>query len=1042
MKKQIIYIILIVCQLPLTMWAQNRPVMGTLLLNGKEIPAEYVISGNNASLGSGRNACIPHYSNGRVIVPKEITVDGTTYPVTAISPMAFRLCTSIRFVQLPEGVTRIGNFAFKGCSSLYLMALPSTLKSIGSGAFIGLNLQGIYCQATTPPTWEYNDVFCRHEGGIGSTKTYSNTTTTLYVPEVCKEAYAQSAFSNESLGWTTPDGWKYFQNVKGTNDYETEEGLGISTLPALNSFRDRVNSGENFDGKIVKLEADIDMYSLEWESGIGGGGADSQHRFTYSGTFDGQGHTISNLSINIDSKNSDIRELGFFRSVENATITNLRIDNFDLVSQSSATVAMGAIAGTSSGSTFSNIYVSESCVQCCGDVGGLVGEVLESSEFNKCVVNRASIIHTSLGTNDASKGLGYLVGSSQGATITNCAVIDEVHEGTVECIRGPFVGRSSGSGTSIDYCYTDLDQFKKFVPTEANGYTHGEHVVVSRQEVWFPQQRRFREVNIAMIKNFLVLAPILGLDNWVYCIGEYPLPDCFEDRYPVEVNKFSLRPATLTTPRPNALSYTTMPSAEDWHDGNYLINQSFKASSLWIDDNLNYNDREQLPIGKATIECTNGVRYDRTLTAPENGTRTMESPVYLTDEEGTIVLDENGQRIPTGETTMVEETVYQPTPYSFCLPYELTFSSNVHLFTPDYVGRAGMPEKEAQATFKRKEDGVAEAWTPYYALIDADFVSLSTEEHVTLKPNPGKIINAGKANFEGTAIATQRSTKDAYLLQDDKTWQKIGDVIPPFRAYFYAVSDDLSNSVERLIPFVGINLNDNYENSTIIKKYDGLTVDVKIVDRTINKGSSWFTLCLPFDLPDFRGTELDFATVKTLRSSSFDATTGIMTLDFENVTSIEAGKPYIVSWEFDFGTTKDPTFKDVTINKQVKSIKTDAVTFCATFDPFVMEANDKTKLYLGNLNTLYYPSQQTTVKPFRAYFQLADGITAGTPANGEPGVRAFVLNLDNQQTTEIRLTPGADQNEGEWYDTAGRRMSGKPTQKGVYINNGNKVVIK
>lgn len=45
-----------------------------------------------------------YYSQGRVIVPKEITVDGTTYPVTAISSMAFRLCTKINFVQLPEGV--------------------------------------------------------------------------------------------------------------------------------------------------------------------------------------------------------------------------------------------------------------------------------------------------------------------------------------------------------------------------------------------------------------------------------------------------------------------------------------------------------------------------------------------------------------------------------------------------------------------------------------------------------------------------------------------------------------------------------------------------------------------------------------------------------------------------------------------------------------------------------------------------------------------------------------------------------------------------
>ena len=31
---------------------------------------------------------------------------------------------------------------------------------------------------------------------------------------------------------------------------------------------------------------------------------------------------------------------------------------------------------------------------------------------------------------------------------------------------------------------------------------------------------------------------------------------------------------------------------------------------------------------------------------------------------------------------------------------------------------------------------------------------------------------------------------------------------------------------------------------------------------------------------------------------------------------------------------------------------------------------------------------------------------------------------------------------GNWYTLDGRRLSGKPTAKGVYINNGNKLVIK
>ncbi len=1035
MKRHIIYSIIAVL-LPLSVWAQNAPVMGTLLLNGKNIQAEYTVSGGKASLGSGRNACISHYSQGRVIVPKEITVGGTTYPVTAVSPMAFRLCNGINYVQLPEGVTHIGNFAFKGCVSLQVVVLPSTLESIGSGAFVGLNLYGIYCQATTPPRWEYNDVFCRHEGGIGSTHTYSNTTTTLYVPEVSKEAYEQSEFSDTNLGWTTPDGWKYFRNVKGTNDYETEWGLGISTLPALNSFRNRVNSGEDFTGKTVKVEADIDMTTEVWDSGIGGGGANPAYRHSFKGTFDGQGHTISNLSININDSNSDILDLGFFRYVDNGTVTNLRIDNFSLISQSKNTNAAGIVAAMSTGGTFSNIYVSNSSVHCFGDVGGLVG-LATLTEFNKCVVDHISVIHTG---DYSNYGNGGLVGFSQGASIRNCAVINgsRLSGESIPCIKGPFVGRST-SGTSIDFCYTDADQFKKFVPTENdNGYTHGDHVMVLGQRIWFSVTQQYIDLNIALIKNFMILVPILGLDNWVYCVGEYSLPDCFEDRYEVGVNKFSLRPATLTTPRPNALSLASELNDEDWASGKYRT-ASFKTSSLWIDDNLDAENRQQIPIGTATIECTNGVRYDRTLTAPENGTRTMQYPVYLTDEDNLIVLDENGQRIPTGETIEVEEPVYQPTPYSFCLPYELTFSSNVHLFKPTYVTQIGTSSDEAQVIFEGIDNGVAKAWTPYYALVESDNVPLSTEEHVTVVPNTQITIDAGKANFEGTAATTLRSTKDAYLLQEDKTWRKEGDVIPPFRAYFYS---SLLSGVECLKPFIGIELHDASENSLVLEKHDGLTLDVSIEGRTINRSGSWITLCLPFDLTDFSGTPLEGATVKTLASSSFDSKTGTLTLNFEEVTSIKAGKPYILRWKRNDKPIKKPTFTNVTINKQAKSIKTDAVTFCGIFDPFLLEANDKTKLYLSSSNTLYYPGEEMYVNSFRAYFQLAEGITAGNPAHEEQGVKAFVLNFDDGQATEIISIPAPSQNGEEWYDTTGRRLNGKPVQKGVYIKNGRSVVIK
>lgn len=782
MKKHIILLVLAVI-LPLNVLAQNRPVTGTVLLNGKEIPAEYTLNGSQATLGSGRNACISQFSRGRVIVPATIVVDGNTYDVTKVAPMAFRFCNRISFVELPEGVKSIGNFAFKGCTSLDDVVLPSTLLTIGSGAFVGLkNLRAVYCQSDEPPRWEYNDVFCRHAGGIGSTQTYTNTTATLYVPEGTVDAYRNSAFSDASLGWTTPDGWGYFANIKVPNDYETEWGLGISTPLALYRFHDRVSNGETFEGKTVKLEADLDMGREEWFKGIGGGGTQFGR---FSGTFDGQGHTISNLSINIESHNDLIQGLGFFYQVYHATITNLRLDNFNIISQSLASLAGGIVSALSTSSDFSNIYVSNSQMTIGGHVGGLVGWD-QGSDFNKCVSDNTRAIHSQDKNDDGNSGNGGLVGYGYNTTITNCAVINQ-HSPTAldnTCIRGPFVGKGV-SRTSIDSSYTDAKQFERFVPTASNGYTHGSHVVVYGQDVYNPFMRKDAPINTVHMKNFMYLVSVLGLDNWVYCIGEYPLPDCFEDRYPVRVNHFSLRPASLTTPRPNALTPTEEISETDWKLGDYR-NASFTASSLWIDDSLNYADREQIPIGTAIIECTNGVRYDRTLTAPASGTQTIEYPVYQTDENGMIVFDENGQRIPTGETKTVEETIYAPTPYCFYLPYPLTFSHGIRLYQPTKVETAA-DGNLAQATFAEQAGREAKAWTPYYAVVEAHTVELSTEEHVVIPRLTDLTVDAGNGYFfEGTSAKVSRSTKDAYLLQPDMTWQKQGDDIMPFRSYFYS----------------------------------------------------------------------------------------------------------------------------------------------------------------------------------------------------------------------------------------------------------------
>ena len=235
-----------------------------------------------------------------------------------------------------------------------------------------------------------------------------------------------------------------------------------------------------------------------------------------------------------------------------------------------------------------------------------------------------------------------------------------------------------------------------------------------------------------------------------------------------------------------------------------------------------------------------------------------------------------------------------------------------------------------------------------------------------------------------------------------------------------------------------ISLSDNASNDELLEDNDELPANVTLTGRTLYKDGSWNTLCLPFSLTAEQladdGCPLKGATVKTLASSSFAG--GTLTLNFEDATTIEAGKPYLVKWASG-NDIKDPVFTNVTISKKSISSTSGHVNFIGTFSPITLEADDRNVLYLGADNTLYYPSADMTVGSCRAVFQL-NGITAGEITSG-----AIELNFGEDEATGVReVKEVREVKDNSWYTLDGRRLSGKPTQKGIYINNGKKTIIK
>ena len=251
-----------------------------------------------------------------------------------------------------------------------------------------------------------------------------------------------------------------------------------------------------------------------------------------------------------------------------------------------------------------------------------------------------------------------------------------------------------------------------------------------------------------------------------------------------------------------------------------------------------------------------------------------------------------------------------------------------------------------------------------------------------------------------------------------------------------------------------VSLADNAAND--VTSMAGYFADVTLTGRKLWKDGNWNTLCLPFDVA-LTGSYFEGATVMELGNSTgcntgFDAKTGTLSLDFVDAHSINAGHAYIVKWTTTGDPIENPVFHAVTIRNedpadQSASSRDGSVTFKGTYDVIPFTATDRSVLFLGSNNKLYWPQPDLSdpahpvypnIGAFRAYFQLNGGITASDVANAR---LSFGEDSEAQGITTTNYTNFTN-SSGAWYTLDGVKLDKMPTRKGLYIQNGRVVVVK
>ena len=294
-------------------------------------------------------------------------------------------------------------------------AISTGVTTINSCAFNQGTIINLSYTGTIPDGYTFGGYTVKDTGSNPVSVTGNNGVYTFTMP--ASDVTVNLAF--DVIDWAT----------QSTGDSESDPYI-IYNKDQLNLLATNVNAGNNYSGKYFKLGADIAYsHTTDWNNASSTennytaiGGYFNSSNCPFMGTFDGDGHTISGIRIYKGGNENDVDEyLGLFGlvqfgTVKNVTITDMRITGY---------YCLGGIVGDNDDySRVENCHatatVALNAVQNGAySFGGIVGNN-NQSDIIGC---SSAVTITTTGTLTNCQDFGGIVGYTQYGSVRNCLAV-------------------------------------------------------------------------------------------------------------------------------------------------------------------------------------------------------------------------------------------------------------------------------------------------------------------------------------------------------------------------------------------------------------------------------------------------------------------------------------------------------------------------------------------------------------------------------------------------------------------------------------------